>query len=1217
MNSDVNRTVIELERVRQRGRRLLFVQRWSQWWAVMVVTMLSAGGIDFLLRLPGWVRLIVGVGVGVSALVWLVHRTQRVVRFKPDLAMLALRAERLFPHLSGQLAASVDFAMHASVFEKPATTHAMAQSSIRQAHERLGQERLDRLLDPTRTIRSLVLAMLLTVMISGVVFVAPASSVLAAKRWVLPLGDAQWPRRTEIVSTTRAKVWPDDTPIRLQARVERGYRDGMRMWVVYRLDEDQSWRQALLNEQGVGGRSDSGEAQATRAAQGAMFEVVLELSHELASLVTTAEDATREMPAVPTLQYYFTAGDDRTEEQQMLLVPRPKVESVRVVIDPPAYASSFIESQALNLNEQPGVLASAVAMQGSRVRMVVGLNKQLGLQAGESDAKATAFNGSPVLDEALRARLVEMMPGLAQRLDVQFQLDDAALSLVARPTLTAEFTLDQTMQTTIDLVDEYGLASTSLRRYRIEAVADGYPTVTLREPVADESVLATAMIPVSGSARDDVSLGWMGLELQLHPENEPVLLGEQAMTKPRGLIEQSVDLTPYQLTAGDEIVLFSAARDVGPVGTIRDVVRSAPRRLRIIDEATLIGQLRADLAALRQQAIRLAERQEELIHADRSAARYGQREVARHVEAKVELVEALNARAARNRLDEASLLRMLEQSQQLMEATQQSAARAADRLKQAEAMETDQAELAKALDKEARADQRQTADRLAELVSLLDQGRDALSVQLQVRQLSTKQAQLAQQMRQFMPKTLGRSLENLSDEERAQLEDFSEQQKALSNQAEALLQQMQMTAESLRKQQPSNPAQQATAESLSSASAIAQRQGLSQTMQDAAAQTSENRLADAGSSQAETESTLNDMLEELQQQDKRQQEVLKRLLMALADAIERLIEQQTAQIERLNEEKVVLSAMEMPLSLLRRNTLSVGEQAASEPSTRDVALMLRSAADYQGAAIKAIRNEQSDQAKAQEQTALEKLQEALALVHQTEEAREREQQDQQRHKLREQYQKLAAQQRDIHERTGTIVTADDAARVVTRKARRELVRLSHEEADLAEAVSLLSEEVDQTLVFMHLHGQIERTLEQVVQQLRLAQASARVLDDQLTVAMMLDAMAVALEEDQSDSEFNEGGGSGGGGGGSGGQAPPLVPPLAELKLVRGLQVAIYEQTKALDKQAGQADQANNEDASSSRQALLELGARQRELAGLGQQLIEKMQETMGPSGGGE
>ncbi|MEZ6193953.1 MAG: hypothetical protein R3C45_22130 [Phycisphaerales bacterium] len=66
--------------------------------------------------------------------------------------------------------------------------------------------------------------------------------------------------------------------------------------------------------------------------------------------------------------------------------------------------------------------------------------------------------------------------------------------------------------------------------------------------------------------------------------------------------------------------------------------------------------------------------------------------------------------------------------------------------------------------------------------------------------------------------------------------------------------------------------------------------------------------------------------------------------------------------------------------------------------------------------------------------------------------------------------------------------------------------------------------------------------------------------------------------------------------------------MTELKLIRGLQQVVYEQTREAEAaRVGQPDEPM-------KQQMLELSTRQRELSSLGQRLIEQMQQQQAPPG---
>ena len=89
-----------------------------------------------------------------------------------------------------------------------------------------------------------------------------------------------------------------------------------------------------------------------------------------------------------------------------------------------------------------------------------------------------------------------------------------------------------------------------------------------------------------------------------------------------------------------------------------------------------------------------------------------------------------------------------------------------------------------------------------------------------------------------------------------------------------------------------------------------------------------------------------------------------------------------------------------------------------------------------------------------------------------------------------------------------------------------------------------------------------------------------------------------------DEEFAGSPSGGGGGGGGGGSSPALVPPIAELKLLRGVQDAVYHATRAYNQKLG----PNNE-ATPRPQVVDELHQQQRQLSELGHHLIQQLRQS--------
>jgi len=1148
----------KLVHLRRTARGLLVVQRIGGWLAIVCAVIAALVLMDFLLRLPGWGRLILGVGFVVGAMGWLVSGMADALGFRPALSSLALRAERLFPQLEGVFATGVDFATQSD--HSQGRSAGFMHLSVRDAEARLAGLSLRQLIDPRRTIRMVAAGggTLLLLFLGAVVF--PAEASIAAQRWLQPLGDADWPRWTEVRSDVHETVWPMDEPLRLRAVVEKGYRPNMRTIVHYRLRgaaESGRWHFSLMNDQGRLLRDEtSADNHRTRAGR---FERIVDLPAMLEGAATvSAQNA--------VVEFYFEAGDHTTAVQELELVARPAVRQAALTIEPPPYARDVLQTQQIAMDQQTGQRASAAALIGSTVRWQVLLNKPIPVQA---------------------LHLSEIAPGLPADAALSYGEQDEAMSMSDE--LVFAFRLDETVQTPLAFYDEHGLGNISERVYRVEAIEDAPPTVTLTQPHADEAVLAGAWIDVAAMAQDDVAVASLALEAKL-PGDQMLALTRSQQREARLIVNDELDLAEHDLSSGDVVELHAVAEDVFDLdGRRHDPVRATPRLLRIIDEATLESQIRSDLAALRQQAARMVIQQSELEPSPSAQALSGQQQLHRRLADQSGQVERLDQRMQRNRFNEPTLNELLQQAGRMLDAAQDASRDAITDLQQAQRLEEQQSADAPAQREQARQHQHQARAQLEELVNLLDQGRDIQAVQAKLRDLLQQQRNLAGDTRQMMPRTMGLSLDELDESDRAELQRQAQRERELAEQAGQLVRQMQVAAEAIARQGDQVDSQ-ATAATLRESAAIAQQQGLTQQMQQAAASTQANRLSQAGTEQNTAIGIMEQMLSELQQRDRRRQEMLRRRLAELAEAIEKLIEQQQVQIARL-ERVADVAALDEPMSVLRRNTLSVEDTARQARETIEVADMLGQAAEAQAQAIAALRTAARQPAAEAEAQALAHLEDALARIREQQRQQEQDQMREQRDALRKAYMRLAEEQ-------GQLLTASaELAQVqLTRRHRAQLNEMAGEQTRIRHEAAELRAQVSDTLMFVHLHDRIDEKAVGVTQALREPRVDARVLGDEAYIVSALQSMAEALAQDEQEDDFASGE-SGGDGGGQQGETP-LIPPVAELKLLRGMQAQVYERTRQVGGDGGRAVEAFMLD---------ELARDQRELPQLAEQLIEKLQ----------
>jgi len=1177
----MDQVIRQLRFVRSASRAMLLAQRLMEWTAGVLLALLVLGLLDFWLRFPSGLRLGIALLAGAWAILWLITRLARGLRFQPTLTVLALRAERLYPHLAGLLASGVEFSSHPEQYADPTTTAAMSRSAVDQARVSSEKINLTRLLDPARTLRRAAVFFVVLLISASTALAAPESALLALQRWVLPLSDAQWPKRTNVESLVSQDVWPIDSPLTVAAAVRKGHYANMPVEASYQIVDP---RGATLPA-----RSDL--LMRPRTTGGAQYERLIDLAADLARLPRQQRATGADYPRV---RLWFEAGDDATAMQVVQLVPRPQLAGATVQIDPPTYAAGLVDSMPVDLLQQPSQVIATPALVGSTVRMELTFNK-------------------PLPRDRLSAS--QLVPGLKGETSLQVELTGPSDELASAATVS--FRLDDTVESQIQLVDAHGLANLTDRIYRFEAIVDRLPNSAILMPDRDESVLPTAVLELEAAGQDDVGVESVVIEGRISERDHPVELAQQTGRVARLTAATTLALEALDVEPGDELTLTSVVRDVFELdGQRHDPVRSSSRRIRIIDQAELINQVREALEDVRQSARRADRQQGQVQQLSPDRAEQPQQRITRQLDSQASLVDRLKQRLQRNRAEAADIERMLDRADELLEEAGEASEAARQQLQQSQSSR-EQAERVKAaaegnpqkldeafkqaeqLENQAEAQQQQAGAQqeqvrkmLRDLVQMLDQGRDALAVKMALQQLRQQQQAVAEQTRKALPETLGLTRDQLTGEQRQRLDDLSREQENLAESARGLIDQMRSTAESIE-QQKQDAASKATAQALSEAARMAQRQGLSQTMQQAGQSAQQNQLSQAGEQQNEAIETLENMLEEMGDLEQLREEVLRRQLDELDKALRRLIEQQKAHLARVGKVDD-LDGLDASQMTIRRNTLAAMDMALGAPETAEAANLIGRAVDDQAAAVVALRAAEREQAMVAEMSAVDLLEQALEEVQKQKEKQEQDEQQEQRDELRQKYLRLIDQQKTIRDQTAPFVEKAD----LNRRDRIQLMQLGHREADLHVAIQEIADEVADTLAFKYIHERIDRKAARVTETLRGQRVDAGVVLDQNGIIQMLEMLAEALKQDPQPDEFR--GNDGGGGGGGGGGAAALVPPLAELKALRAVQQEVYDETRAVNEAVLEQSQRT--------QRLLELGSQQRTLAALAREMIQKMQQ---------
>lgn len=1164
----------QINRLRQRTLTALVAQRGAVIASFVLGALIVLIGLDYLLRLPSLLRLALEAGGAAALIVAVARYLAPAISFRPSLTQVALRVEETLPALRGRLASSIEFA--AAGVDR---TNPLAARSVHDTVTRLSGARIGAALRTDRAWRSVLILCLIAASAAGLGFTNPAAVRTGLARVLWPYGAARWPARTGVQSlmdqvVAPGGVHPRGAALALRAQVTRGPQ-AQRVFAHYRLHADGrpgAWSQIVLTHQGAG-------------------------VHE--RLIDTGADA---------VEVYFTTADDASQREHFRLEPPPAVARATLSVLPPDYAGSRLAPRQHDMG--PGIdHRSAVddpILVGSRATMEIVLNKPLPVPLEDG-----------VRDTWLRDTLA--WPG--QSLP-RFSADPA------RPEAwTLEWRIQDSTTMTLELVDEHGLRNTEPISYRIDAVADRLPVVTLIEPATDLPVLPGALVALSAEGQDDVAIAQIGLRARVERSRAAPAGAEESWEVLKDAdaaaagAAQELDLAPFHLAEGDAVLLYGLARDIHEQdGAGRELVASPPRRLRVINEVDFISQLRRQLGAVRQNAIRIeamqGELQEDVIDdGPEPGTERAQAQIAERLADQRQAVDDIGGLLKSNRLQEPQLLDLLQQSSDLLDFAGRAANQASQAIESRQrgrpapprAPESpDEAGLRRSApeDQPIVEAQQEVREELADLIELLDRDEDTWVVTRQMEALREEQARLQGRTGELDQRTMGRERSELPAEDTSELDQIASAQQALAEEARKLVEELRERSEAMERIDPE------AAGGMRSAAETAEERELDRDMERAGQRAEANQLQNARDAQQQALDTLQRMMDEVEQSKRARAEQLLRRLASLIESVQRLISLQENELAALDaaRDAADYAGRDRAMIRLNQNTQVVAAEArGAGQQARRIARSLDRAADAQGSAVTALRAEPLEHGRVEEAEArsLELLHEALKLAQELEGQTQEEQVRKRREELIESYRRFAEQQVEI--RGDTLKLAEHP--VLERRELVEARRLATAQDELAAGLDELrraNDELSSQEIFALVHRSMDQWSRTAAEGLRQGQVGVDVTDRQDQVAAAIGRLIQALQEStQPPPEFA--GDSQGQQGGSGQQ--PLIPPASQLRLLHGVQEEIYVRTGEIDRRRdlGEAQR---------RQRLRDLGEQQRELMRIAEAMVERLKQQ-GPPGAAE
>lgn len=1150
-----------LESVRRRVRLLSLAYGVGVVLASAVGLLLVVVLLDYLLDLPPVPRLVVNV-VALVALGWALFRFV----IKQTLARLSLgdvagRLERAFPQFEDRLRSTVNFTLSETTIPG---SDAMKTRVVSETTRLASSLDLNRAVVAAPAWYSLggaggALAILLLLALT-----LPLYRDIALSRLISPFSSNPWPKRVQIELTGS-----------LPPRVPVGERIDVRMKLTKGDSGARSPRRATIFYQYGDGPIQ--QELLTRGPDGT-YAVSL--------------DARAEATGGATLAAWITSGDDRAELPTVTIVPRLAISRVEATVVAPAYAGRGVSTVDLGAG-------SAFVVSGSDLTLHVTFNK-------------------PV-DPARGVVLVPVNP--------EAHLPAVAWSYPAGAQVVGQWSASDTFRFRVGATDADGFKNAALEEYEIVVRPDQSPSVQIETPRRNEERTLESVVPLGAVTEDDFGIESMVLKVErlgdqqtwdisLVDGSAPVsgvrwTRAESGPERQRYRMDYPWELAALKdaaLTTGDVLEYALTVRDNFELaGQRHDPVTSGKLRVTIISQEELTSRVMAELRTAagqledvkraqdrtRQETQQLkndTQEKDALDPADRATTdrlTNQQATVATQTKHLASRAQQLRERLEQNKSPNSELKQLTSDVEQQLNNASENQMKSATQKLGAAKEQSPAAQRNESLE-DAQKDQQQASDQLGKTLERLGNVGSLQQTIDKVNALLDKQRDLTKQTQEVGKNNLGKTPQQMKPEDREKLEKIAKEQQSLAEQTDKALADMQKAADAMSKSDPS------TSESMSQASDTGKQQQVSSSMSKASQSASKNQQGSAQSAQKQAELGLEMILSELREAERRKLEELAKKLSELQEQLATLIRRQAGHnldnltlagpdelkklskaaladlIERSRRDATAIPPAPAPGQLTaaqeqtERNTRDVARSSEDVQNGAESASLLTRAAGRMERAIVALRakklNEAYDPAQVE---ALAALIDAANKVDEEKRKVDEKRDEQTRESIRQAFVRIKGEQEKLNKETTRLDAAPrDAAGLARREDSIRLGQLPAEQGKLGEDLKKVGENLSAVggVVYVWANKDIAETMERIKDDLNARRTDITVRAEQTRVVEQLDAMIRNLAVKPPEDKFEQAGGGGGGGGGAGGT--PL-PPEAELRLLKDLQVAVNKSTKAI------------------------------------------------------
>ncbi len=480
-------------------------------------------------------------------------------------------------------------------------------------------------------------------------------------------------------------------------------------------------------------------------------------------------------------------------------------------------------------------------------------------------------------------------------------------------------------------------------------------------------------------------------------------------------------------------------------------------------------------------------------------------------------------------------------------------------------------EAAKLALNESKTNQKAIADELQKMLDGLSEFETYRGVVKDAQDLLKKQEEAMKQANDTAntPELRGKTPENLTPDQKADLANAAERQKSVAKGLQDLQQKMDEMSKRLDESDP------LAASAMRGAAEQSRNQGTSAKMNEAAEQMEKNQMGSARSGQEQARNELRDLVDSIQNRRERE---LARLVKELKNAekdLQKLRDRQTENLkktrdaQKLTDPKARADALkklakeqadlqkELDRQLKRLTKLNA--DAAARAGAR--------AASRMGKASDDLDQDQGDQAGQDQDDALADLDEAQEQLEQT-------RKDAEEMLAMEQLLRMGDQLKSLSERQQTVVTRTDEYEKLrgdrqgqlTLAQRTGIRSLGLVESGLKEETGELAEKLSGAEVFALTLRRAAEGMESAAQRLKETKTDAETRRAAVAAANRFKQLLEALKPDppKEGGQQQQGGDQQGGGQQGGGQQGDGIPAAAQIKMLKALQQEINERTEFYD-----------------------------------------------------